>query len=155
MKKEKLEFSILGFPLKRAIFNKSWKEWAQRLGPLACKSIWNEYENSEWQSSTCRQIIQTPISGQRIFHLFGQGVFYFQLRCWFRGYQNSTAQAAPFQESAWLTVTHNHGWPLAASKEPPRDEGQGDHAPACPLDRRTRFLSMSVLPVALWAKRQF
>lgn len=59
--------------------------------------------NSEWQSSTCRQIIQMLISDQIIFFVFHQGVFYFQLRHCFRGYQNSFAQAAPFQEGTWVT----------------------------------------------------
>lgn len=101
MKKEKLEFSIPGFPFKKAIFNKSQKESAQRWGPLACRSVRNGYENSvEWQSSTRRQIIQTPVSGQTIFHLFNPGIFCFQLRFCFRGYQNSIAH---FQRSVWLT----------------------------------------------------
>lgn len=33
-------------------------------------------------------------------------------------------------------AAHYHGWPLAASMEPPRDKGQRDLAPSCPLGQR-------------------
>lgn len=156
MKKEKLDFSILGFPLKKAIFNTSWKECTQRLGPLAWKPISNGYENSEWQSNTDWQIIQTPVSGQRIFYLFNQGAFYFQLRCCFRGYQNNIARAAPFQESVWLTSPLTT---MAGLWQPPWSL-PGTRASETlllpvPWDRGTRPHSVSVLPVSPWAERQF
>lgn len=82
-------------------------------------------------------------------HLLGWGVFYFQLSCCFRSYQNSIAQAAPLQEHGWLTLSLTT-MALAGTSQ---DGGSGR---LCSIQSPgTGGHGHTVCLCCLWAKRHF